>query len=648
MPKQVYKLERFDGGINNSANPRDISDNEVESIKNGSVDSLGKIESLQYTSSTDNTLSGGSITSSSGDRATISEDDMVFGTGLFLFSSDYTGGELVTRGTHTGSNSSAFLLDSTNRFVDDIVNGADLWNLTTNKYTTITDTVDDSAGKIVGALSDSATWSTDDEYQIYNLSEATTPGQSTGDTYLCMPSNDSTTGGIYIKSMNNGNTAQANIKFGSNSYIRPVYYSADGVLRVSDGSFVETNNRNKWYGYIDRTLAVGDVSLETSIKTWISEDSEPKKLTSYDFTVGSAISAAPSSKTFGDNISTTTTHGDTAYTSNSNTVDTVDGDTDTEKTQTALAASSGMTGDYVNRVAVKIVTTGFSTGDTWTLTGVFRIGQTSGNAFASSGYKYKTFTLSHTKTIDNNEDPVVYDQANLSFSFGATEFPINSANARYSLRRLSVSGSGYGTVKIDSITFYGGGTGDETFSSTNNSIGLAIGDSTTTADEWAGDWNVGATFVYDENQESLVHQLLADTKSVITLTKAPYVNVSAAWNRKWNQRITGINIYMKKESDADWLLHGMVDLKSNTIRRPGDTSKITASWNTNNSAHLYKLDGETAKELPIIEIPPPDITRMEFDMKDQLVRQTIMTTQEDVKEIKEQLEKLNDKIDRMR
>ena len=35
-------------------------------------------------------------------------------------------------------------------------------------------------------------------------------------------------------------------------------------------------------------------------------------------------------------------------------------------------------------------------------------------------------------------------------------------------------------------------------------------------------------------------------------------------------------------------------------------------------------------------------------MKDQLVRQTIMTNQEDVKEIKEQLEKLNDKIDRLR
>ena len=63
---------------------------------------------------------------------------------------------------------------------------------------------------------------------------------------------------------------------------------------------------------------------------------------------------------------------------------------------------------------------------------------------------------------------------------------------------------------------------------------------------------------------------------------------------------------------------------------------------------MLQADIEEAKKLPVIEIPPPEITRMEFDMKDQLVRQTIMTTQEDVKEIKLQLEKLNDKIDALR
>ena len=61
---------------------------------------------------------------------------------------------------------------------------------------------------------------------------------------------------------------------------------------------------------------------------------------------------------------------------------------------------------------------------------------------------------------------------------------------------------------------------------------------------------------------------------------------------------------------------------------------------------MLQADIEEAKRLP--EPQAPVITRMEFDMKDQLVRQTIMTTQEDVKEIKEQLEKLNDKIDALR
>jgi len=51
---------------------------------------------------------------------------------------------------------------------------------------------------------------------------------------------------------------------------------------------------------------------------------------------------------------------------------------------------------------------------------------------------------------------------------------------------------------------------------------------------------------------------------------------------------------------------------------------------------------EEAKKLP--EPPAPVITRMEFDMKDQLVRQTIMDTQKDVEEIKKTLEKIEDKL----
>ena len=59
-----------------------------------------------------------------------------------------------------------------------------------------------------------------------------------------------------------------------------------------------------------------------------------------------------------------------------------------------------------------------------------------------------------------------------------------------------------------------------------------------------------------------------------------------------------------------------------------------------------QADITLAKELPIP--PDPEITRMEFDMKDQLVRQTIMTTQDDVKEIKADLKSIEDKIDALK
>ena len=59
-----------------------------------------------------------------------------------------------------------------------------------------------------------------------------------------------------------------------------------------------------------------------------------------------------------------------------------------------------------------------------------------------------------------------------------------------------------------------------------------------------------------------------------------------------------------------------------------------------------QADIEEAKELPAPL--PPDVTRMEYDMKDQLIRQTIMTTQEDVGELKEDIKRIEEKIDKLR
>ena len=60
---------------------------------------------------------------------------------------------------------------------------------------------------------------------------------------------------------------------------------------------------------------------------------------------------------------------------------------------------------------------------------------------------------------------------------------------------------------------------------------------------------------------------------------------------------------------------------------------------------MLQADIAEAKELPKVE---PEVTRMEFDMKDQMIRQTILTTQEDVTEIKEDIKRIEVKIDQLR
>ena len=59
-----------------------------------------------------------------------------------------------------------------------------------------------------------------------------------------------------------------------------------------------------------------------------------------------------------------------------------------------------------------------------------------------------------------------------------------------------------------------------------------------------------------------------------------------------------------------------------------------------------QADIEEAKELPVP--PPPDVTRMEFDMKDKNIRLTIENTADDVEEIKDDIKRIEEKIDRLR
>ena len=48
------------------------------------------------------------------------------------------------------------------------------------------------------------------------------------------------------------------------------------------------------------------------------------------------------------------------------------------------------------------------------------------------------------------------------------------------------------------------------------------------------------------------------------------------------------------------------------------------------------------------ELPEPDVSRMEIQMKDENIRNTIMETRDDVKKLEERMIRMEDKIDKLR
>tara|TARA_R110002012_G_scaffold225889_2_gene397893 strand:+ start:1595 stop:1879 length:285 start_codon:yes stop_codon:yes gene_type:complete len=55
----------------------------------------------------------------------------------------------------------------------------------------------------------------------------------------------------------------------------------------------------------------------------------------------------------------------------------------------------------------------------------------------------------------------------------------------------------------------------------------------------------------------------------------------------------------------------------------------------------FALQADIAKAM---EMPEPVIDRIEYDLKDELIRQTIMDTQEDVEAMRDQLDKIDERL----
>jgi len=55
----------------------------------------------------------------------------------------------------------------------------------------------------------------------------------------------------------------------------------------------------------------------------------------------------------------------------------------------------------------------------------------------------------------------------------------------------------------------------------------------------------------------------------------------------------------------------------------------------------FALQSDIARAM---ELPEPEISKVEYELKDELIRNTIMDTQDDVEEMKEQLDKIDERL----
>ncbi len=232
MPKQVWKIERFDGGLNSNSDARDIDDKELHRAEGVMVDSIGRIRTM------------GSVDTH--DAPTLASV-LTAGYGLFEFSHDRVGAHIKVgdaRATATATDSSVtdHLTNSGATLPVDAVIGWPLENVTDGSTTTVTD---NTGTQIVGNLSGGSdnSWDSGDVYILG-------PPPETSDDYLLHY--DATNSQIDIYSRTTDVWGTNIIDLGSTTGGKPCYYKADGAVRISDGNFGAAN-RNKWFGFINQT-----------------------------------------------------------------------------------------------------------------------------------------------------------------------------------------------------------------------------------------------------------------------------------------------------------------------------------------------------------------------------------------------------------
>ena len=314
MPKQLYKINNFSGGINNLKDPRDLADNELSEAKNISLEHQGKVISCPRVASHGTAQA---ITS-----------DVVSGYGLIAFEADYQiatntvtfASDLVFNANASGNN--IYSTDGVGGSVDsqfvDAISVGDIINIdgtaSSNGMYQITKRISNTLYTQPAINNGSA---------ITNTTSGTITKRDLGEKLIALA--DADTGSVDIYSLNSdkwndtSSSPDANPKIdlvyeddGTNVHValtsnsKMSFYVADGNLRASDANF-DNHVRVRWYGLIKRTHFKG-LSYANSYFNYY------QNFNGLDApTAGANSSSAPSSSGTGFNLNISASDDDASF-----------------------------------------------------------------------------------------------------------------------------------------------------------------------------------------------------------------------------------------------------------------------------------------------------------------------------------------------
>ena len=567
MPKQIYKIEQFHGGLNSNADPRDVEDNELTESTDIIVDNLGKIRTL-----------GGTVVHD----APTKDVDVYPGYGLFTFSHDRQLGHLSehldntgdfssnwdragdmavdsTDATYTHSSAAGTLIQTAadrNHFgigsveyiftytISGFAETITLFEILggSGQFANATTALEQSNGThnvVFASRSDCAsnpftinvTSGTSGAFNIDNVSLVPYDTSEDGDDYLVLSDDDSSDSRLYLYSRNLDTYGTSETIFvGTSANFSPVFYSVDGALRISDAKF-GVNNPNIWYGYVNGkffpTVDGGEL-----ISQWVQSPQSIRTPATclFDNTPPTIVDDAVMTRNPGDSA---TNGGSISREYNA------DGSGDAA----ALDAHANVYRVYVT-IRVENVDV-FQGARLYTYTVTVQDHATSPNV--SKSIRYPSSGNATIPVGDTQEQEHV-------FYFSAAGTPdINIAGSdTLNVDVTSISTTGTTNIILDTVVAIEGTyTAVPHTDVSDHGVWLSFDDNGT-GTGWDDSFHSGISFIIDDSQEGAIKDIARsdgsgnDIMSGLNAAKGVDFSCYFKWNRSWDKRVTGFNVYLRK------------------------------------------------------------------------------------------------------